>query len=438
LEIEINNIALYSIVDVETTGGKFNEEGITEIAIYKFDGNKIIDQFISLINPEIPIQPFVQQLTGINNKMLRNAPKFFQVAKRILEITENTVLVAHNSSFDYRMLRTEFKRLGFDFYISQLCTVRMSKKLIPNMKSYKLGNLVKSLGIPISNRHRASGDALATTELFKLLLFKDQNKEIINELIKNNDSKFKNKFLNIIEDLKNITGIYYIYNKDGIIIYIGKSKNIKNRVNQHLTGLTKKSINIQLEINSVSYESCGNELIALLKESEEIKLHKPKFNKILKKEILKFGLELCKDSKSLHFLRISHYEESHNYIEIFSSLKNANNRLSFINTKYNIDGQKSLKNNVNINNFIKDVSYPYPNMIIIDKGRSTDEKSVILIKNSKYIGFGYFSLNYQITNLSILESLINQVKKNNIYDRLIINYLKKHKVEKIINTEMIK
>ena len=125
MEIEINNIALYSIVDVETTGGKFNEEGITEIAIYKFDGNKIIDQFISLINPEIPIQPFVQQLTGINNKMLRNAPKFFQVAKRILEITENTVLVAHNSSFDYRMLRTEFKRLGFDFYISQLCTVRM-------------------------------------------------------------------------------------------------------------------------------------------------------------------------------------------------------------------------------------------------------------------------------------------------------------------------
>ena len=133
MEIEINNIALYSIVDVETTGGKFNEEGITEIAIYKFDGNKIIDQFISLINPEIPIQPFVQQLTGINNKMLRNAPKFFQVAKIILEISENTVLVVHNSSFDYRMLRTEFKRLGFDFYISQLCTVRMSKKLIPNM-----------------------------------------------------------------------------------------------------------------------------------------------------------------------------------------------------------------------------------------------------------------------------------------------------------------
>ena len=146
---------MYSILDVETTGGKFNEEGITEIAIYRFDGEKIVDQFVSLINPEIPIQPFVQQLTGINDKMLINAPKFFQIAKRILEITENSILVAHNSSFDYRMLKIEFERLGYQFNISQLCTVKLSKKIIPDLKSYKLGNLVKNLGIPISNRHRA-------------------------------------------------------------------------------------------------------------------------------------------------------------------------------------------------------------------------------------------------------------------------------------------
>ena len=193
---------MYSIVDVETTGGKFNEEGITEIAIYKFDGVKIIDQFISLLNPEIPIQPFVQQLTGINNKMLSNAPKFFEVAKRILEITENTILVAHNSSFDYRMLRIEFDRLGYDFIIPQLCTVSLSKKLIPEMESYKLGKLVKSLGIPISNRHRASGDAIATVELFKLLLVKDTNKDIFNAIIKKKENN--NKFVTITKDLKNI------------------------------------------------------------------------------------------------------------------------------------------------------------------------------------------------------------------------------------------
>ena len=127
---------MYSIIDVETTGGKFNQEGITEIAIYKFDGENIVDQFISLINPEIPIQPFVQQLTGITDKMVSNAPKFFQVAKRILEITENSILVAHNSSFDSRMIKIEFDRLGYDFNIPQICTVKLSKKLIPNLKSW--------------------------------------------------------------------------------------------------------------------------------------------------------------------------------------------------------------------------------------------------------------------------------------------------------------
>ena len=193
---------MYSIIDVETTGGKFNQEGITEIAIYKFDGIKVIDQFISLLNPEIPIQPFVQQLTGLNNKMLSNAPKFYQVAKRILEITDNTILVAHNSSFDYRMMKVEFDRLGYDFIIPQLCTVNLSKKLIPDMESYKLGKLVKSLGIPISNRHRAAGDAMATVELFKLLLIKDKSKQIVNKIIKKEDVKIKNKFIKIIQDLK--------------------------------------------------------------------------------------------------------------------------------------------------------------------------------------------------------------------------------------------
>ena len=170
---------MFSILDLETTGGKFNEEGITEIAIYKFDGINIVDQFISLLNPEISIQPYVKQLTGINNKMLLKAPKFYEVYKRVLEITDNTILVAHNASFDYRMLKIEFDRLGYNYKIPQLCTVNLSKKLIPAMDSYKLGNLVKSLGISISNRHRASGDALATVELFKILLVKDIDEEIL-------------------------------------------------------------------------------------------------------------------------------------------------------------------------------------------------------------------------------------------------------------------
>ena len=152
---------MYAILDIETTGGKYNEEGITEIAIYKYDGHEIVDQFISLINPEREIQPFVVNLTGINSNMLRSAPKFYEVAKRIVEITEGCILVAHNAQFDYRILCMEFRRLGFEYERPTLCTVELAKDLIPNQPSYSLGKLVRSLGIPVADRHRASGDATA-------------------------------------------------------------------------------------------------------------------------------------------------------------------------------------------------------------------------------------------------------------------------------------
>ena len=175
---------MYAILDIETTGGQYNEEGITEIAIYKFDGHEIVDQFISLVNPEKPIQPFVVKLTGINNAMLVNAPKFHEVAKRIVEITAGCVVVAHNAVFDYRILRTEFRRLGFDFNAKNLCTVELSQRLLPEQPSHSLGKLVRALGIPMADRHRASGDAMATVKLFKILLEKDVEKTIVQEMIK--------------------------------------------------------------------------------------------------------------------------------------------------------------------------------------------------------------------------------------------------------------
>ena len=240
---------MYAILDIETTGGKYNEEGITEIAVYKFDGHKVVDQFISLINPEIPIQPFVVGLTGINNEMLRHAPKFYEVAKRIVEITDGAILVAHNAKFDYRILRTEFRRLGFEYERQSLCTVELSKKLIPGLPSYSLGKLVRSLGIPLSDRHRASGDAQATVKLFKMLLAKDSEKEILKNSVRHAPKlQMDDKLLRLLEELPSITGVYYLHNSEGDIIYIGKSKNIKKRVNQHFTSENRKSLEIQKEV----------------------------------------------------------------------------------------------------------------------------------------------------------------------------------------------
>ena len=311
---------MYAILDIETTGGQFNEEGITEIAIYKFDGHEIVDQFISLVNPEIPIQPFVVKLTGINDAMLRSAPKFFEVAKRIIEMTNDCVLVAHNAEFDYRILRTEFRRLGYDFKQKTLCTVELSKKLLPEQTSHSLGKLVRALGIPMADRHRASGDALATVKLFKLLLDKDLNKEIVKELIKFEVQKgIAPKLLDIVESLPSKTGIYYIHREDGNIIFIGKSRNIKKRVNQHFTGITRSAKKIQNEVFTVTYEETGSELISILKESEEIKRNRPIYNRMSPKSNFSWAIYIEKDENDYLNLKLQKADGRKKEIKSYTS-----------------------------------------------------------------------------------------------------------------------
>ena len=229
--------------------------------------------------------------------MLRNAPKFFEVAKRVVEITEGCILVAHNAKFDNRILTTEFKRLGFDFDRETLCTVELAKTLIPDLPSYSLGKLVRSLGIPVTDRHRASGDALATVKLFKLLLNKDVEKTIIQKFLRKEPKlQLEPKLIEIIANMPSVTGVYYIHNKEGKIIYIGKSKNIKKRINQHFTGTDRKSKKIQLHVATVTFEATGSELIALLKESHEIKQNKPIFNRALRKTLFSHALYRTTDT----------------------------------------------------------------------------------------------------------------------------------------------
>ncbi len=371
---------MYAILDIETTGGKYNEEGITEIAIHRFDGQQVVDQFISLVNPEREIQPFVVNLTGISNHMLRTAPKFHEVAKRIVEITKDTVLVAHNAQFDYRILRTEFRRLGYNFERKTLCTVDLSKKLIPEAESHSLGKLVRSLGIAVSDRHRANGDAMATLKLFKLLLAKDLDKSIIREVVREEtQGELSPRQLDIVEQLPSDTGVYYMHNKDGDIIFLGKGSNIRKRVNQHFTNNSEKARALQKETKKVTFEKTGSELVALLKEHEEIIRNKPKYNSL----------------RSLH--------------------PKGKNRGLFADVAINMPAGGS-----------KDV-------LIVDKGRELGEYSAILIKNGIFIGLGYYDLNYQINNIHILESIITPMRGNGETHRLINTYLQSKRVIRIID-----
>tara|TARA_R100001369_G_scaffold26921_1_gene48611 strand:- start:6110 stop:7483 length:1374 start_codon:yes stop_codon:yes gene_type:complete len=451
---------LYAILDIETTGGKYNEEGITEIAIYKFDGSKVVDQFISLVNPEQPIQPFVVGLTGINNEMLRNAPKFYEVAKRIVEITTGCIIVAHNSKFDHRILRLEFRRLGFDFERKTLCTVELSKKLIPGQVSYSLGKLARALGIPLSDRHRASGDAQATVKLFKMLLTKDLEKEILKETIRNEPSQQINtKLIQIIEELPAITGVYYLHNDEGEIIYIGKSKNIRKRINQHFTNDYHKSKEVQKEVASVSFEATGNELIALLKENEEIKQNKPKFNKASKKSIFSYALYQFADENGYINLRIARSDARKKSITTFTNLQQAKAVLHNIIEKHHLCQKltglhigkgscfsytiKSCKGaclnietpeeyNLRIQEVIALYSFQNQNMLVIDRGRDIDEKSALLVEEGVFKGIGFFNLNHQMNNLDIVRSIITPMTNDRDAQHIIQSYLRKNNKLKII------
>lgn len=451
---------MYAILDIETTGGQYNEEGITEIAIYKFDGHDVVDQFISLVNPEIPIQPFVVKLTGINNAMLRSAPKFYEVAKRIIEITEGCIVVAHNASFDYRILQTEFRRLGFKFQKPTLCTVELSKKLLPGHASYSLGKLVRALGIPMADRHRASGDALATVKLFKMLLAKDVEKEILKSSVKTEiKSGMSPKLLDIVENLPSKTGIYYIHNEKGDLIYIGKSKNIKKRVNQHFTGTSRKCKKIQMEVYTVTYEETGSELIALLKESEEIKINKPIYNRAQRKTLFQWALYPVKNDNGYISLSLQKTDGRKKEITSFSSIQEGKNALFKITDQYHlcqkINGLYETQNscfkykikecdgacigeispeeyNDRVQEFIDNNEFESQNRIIIDRGRSLEERSAVLIENGIYKGYCFFDLNYQITNVEVLRNIIIPMQNNRDTKNIINGYLRKHKVMKII------
>tara|TARA_S200000501_G_scaffold56174_1_gene46413 strand:- start:4723 stop:6111 length:1389 start_codon:yes stop_codon:yes gene_type:complete len=450
---------MYAIVDIETTGGKYNEEGVTEIAIYHHDGKKITDQFISLINPERAIQPFVEKLTGINTKMLSNAPRFFEVAKRIIEITENCLIVAHNADFDYRILRMEFKRLGYNYERKSLCTVSLSKQLLPEMESYNLGKLVHSLGIPISERHRAKGDALATVKLFELLLEKDSNKEIFKSQIKAfRKHQLPSKYLSVIDELPTSTGVYYLHNAMGDILYIGKSNNIQKRVRTHLTRSNRKAQKIQKELHKVNFETTGSDLIALLKEQHEIKKNQPRINKDGRYRLYPLGIRIDKQT-SYHQLLLEQVRNDRDYFVVFKNGRVAKQVMNqWMETyelcqKYSsfkevegacyayknnsckgacLNEEKPERYNQRVDKLKKKNNYPYRNFLMIDRGRKDGEYSFIYIENQKLKGYGFYELNHQIKNKEKILNRITAMEDNSDCRALILSYIKKKKYRKLI------
>ncbi|GMN09104.1 exonuclease domain-containing protein [Croceitalea sp. MTPC9] len=425
---------MYAILDIESTGGKYNEEGIMEIAIHRFNGHEVVDKFITLINPERDIQPFVVNLTGINNKMLTTAPKFHEVAKRIVEITSDTVLVAHNAQFDYRILRTEFRRLGYDFQRKTICTVDLSKKLIPEAESHSLGKLVRSLGIAVSDRHRANGDALATLKLFKLLLNKDSNKTVIKSVVREETlGELSTKQLDIVDRLPSETGVYYMHDKNGEILFIGKSKNIKKRVNQHFTNVGPLARKLQKETKKVTFEKTGSELVALLKEHHEIKRNTPLFNDKKRQRGYSHGAYAFEDAAGLLSLKSERKNGQSKRLGSFNTFKASDNFLHKIKKEFHLEEEENTAGrNEKILKAIEKYSIDNRSLVLLDKGRELGEQSAILIKQGKLNGVGFVDLNYQLNNIHILESIIAPIEGDEHSTFIIESYLRRQKRIKMI------
>jgi len=429
---------MYAIVDIETTGGYAENHRITEVAIYLHDGIQVTEEFHTLINPGRNIPYYITGLTGITTEMVLESPAFEEIAEDLFKRLEGKIFVAHNAHFDYSFLKKEFEQVGINWQSKKLCTVRLSRKIIPGLRSYSLGSLAESLGIEITNRHRAGGDAAATAKIFDHLLRRDQDGYIVKVLKRNSGETIlppnlpKEEF----DRLPAHPGVYYFLNANGNVIYVGKAINIKKRIAGHFTGDAREwsRSKIRNEIHHITYELTGNELIALILESQEIRRLWPKYNQAQKFRVEEWGIFNYEDRNGyLRFsvnivargshplIRFSTKGEAWNFLwekvrdyELCPKLcgLQLSKGLCFDYQSGGCHGacmgvEPVKAYNSRVEQAIRAFKDEGETVAIIGKGRNLSEQSLVLVEKGSYVGFGFFD---REASFSDFESARNYVK----------------------------
>lgn len=445
---------MYTIIDIETTGNGIKGNRITEISIFKYDGHEVIDEFTSLVNPECPIPAFITGLTGIDDDMVRNAPLLEELIPQIVEITKDTIFVAHSVNFDYNVIKNEFKLLGHDFSRKKLCTVRLSRKLLPGYNSYSLGKLTAALGIPLTDRHRARGDAHATVLLFHKLLRAENADTVFKQFLNSKSQEAtlppglpKEEYLK----LPTTAGVYYFKDSKGKIIYVGKAKNIKKRVLGHFYDKKTKEITLCAETTSLDFEETGNELIALLKESAEIKHHYPKYNSAQKRSIQQYGIFTYEDRNGIIHLAFNKIKMTPNPVAICYSPTEARQYLETLCSTFELCPKYChLQENVAVCSHYKikqcigicsdlDIVEEYnqrvqdalqsikeveATLVIKTNGRTMDENGFVVIRENNYAGYGFAPTDVTIAQIEDLEMFITPQKNTLETQRIVESYVR--------------
>ncbi len=454
---------MFAIIDIETTGGNTQGDRVTEIAILLHDGTKVVGEFSSLVDPEKRIPYRISSITGITNELVTGAPKFYEIARKIVEMTEGCTLVAHNAKFDYGFIRNEFKSLGFDYKRQVLCTVEMSRSLIPGKKTYRLGPLCQSLGLEVKTFHRALADAQSTVLLFEHLqeLAKGRSRDLseASQLSRMNpDANLKK---DQIDRLPNETGVYYFYDERNQLIYVGKSVDIRSRVLNHFANNTNnKAVEMKAQIAHIRYAVTGSELVALLKESDEIKRFKPIFNRAQRRSRFNVGLFANRDPAGYLTFRTEHIRKGgQEPVSAFSSVAEARGYLERMLDELQLCqrhlGLQKVKGpcfsfaihkckgacigheepdsyNERAQMVVDRLKYSGENMLIVDRGRHEAERSLVLVENGRYAGYGFVESEFVESEVASLRACVQQFPDNKDVRQIINLYLRQGKAEKVV------
>jgi DNA polymerase III subunit epsilon len=350
----IDNIKIveteFSVLDFETTGTSGIHNRAIEIGIVRVKNSKIIDSYQSFINPGTYVPPFITSLTGIKNEDVRNAPFFEDITSEIVEFIGESVLVAHNMPFDYSFLKNEFARADILLPKNEtFCTLKLARKLYPELKSKSLGKLVKHFGIQHKNIHRALGDALVTAKLLiKMVtqLSEDQNITNLNELlayqsstpIKSNLRIIKKKLAIDFANAPSTPGVYFFKDGKGKIVYIGKAKILKKRVANYFSNTAaRKAKQIVRKASQLEYIQTNSELTALILESELIKKHKPPMNTLLKKYPKQYFIRIKQTHDFPNLSSVSKIEfDGNDYFGPYNNRDTSKNLIDIVNKTYQI------------------------------------------------------------------------------------------------------
>ena len=457
----------YAIVDLETTGGQFRRDRIIEIGIVLTDGYTILDQFQSLVNPGFSIPPYITKLTGITTEMVSDAPRFYEVAKRVVEMTADAIFVAHNVRFDYSFIKRAYENLGYTYTRKQLCTARLAKVLRPDLRKVNLDALIREYGIDIEKRHRALDDAKATYEILTSMLEMDGTVQAIDDLINCGIKASKLPLaidLDDLHDLPEACGVYYFHNHNGDVVYVGKSINIKKRVMQHFAKFTAKASKLSQQVADISFELTGSELVALLLESHEIKRLNPQINKSQRRKLFPFAIYYFYNEHGYLELRAEKITkrtpEEYHLVKEYPKLVYARNHLKALVQSFglcsHLCGDKTGNDfcfNYQIGQCLgachhmeepdeynqrveealtfmkRDVT---DNFYLIDEGRNSDEKSIVKVEGGEFCGFGYVNQGTVIENHSELDTHITYYPNHRDAQRLIHWYVRENKMKDVI------